>query len=283
MNMRLEDFERFLECIRSYPFLYDKTHCDYKDTDGKTNRWELIGREFGLTASEASSKFRNARDRWLKIVSGTDATCRSGAPGDAAKKWALFPLIDGMLRSTPHYARRTTTNIPNKTGQSPGPSQPSCSRFATPERYDDTVVNSHDDDSTPAPAQTGLSGSCSPSPAQNRGPPSLNLAPVEIGPLGQYTPPARLSKGTPAGGPPSRRRKRRDDNFEDCVKAALVKCAGSLASITGKQRNEVECDDDSAATGRLVTVKLRALPPRQRSQAIFNISKILYEAEQDSL
>ncbi|XP_072145677.1 uncharacterized protein [Dermacentor andersoni] len=122
MNMRLEDFERFLECIRSYPFLYDKTHCDYKDTDGKTNRWELIGLEFGLTASEASSKFRNARNRWLKIVSCTDATCRSGAPGNggnAAKKWALFPLIDGMLRSTPHYARR----------------------------YDDTVVNSDDDDS----------------------------------------------------------------------------------------------------------------------------------------
>ncbi|XP_070385023.1 uncharacterized protein [Dermacentor albipictus] len=142
--------------------------------------------------------------------------------------------------------------------------------------YDDTV-DSEDHDSSPAPAQAGFSRSCSPSPAQNRGP----HPPAETG--GQYTPPARLSKGIPAGGPPSRRRKRTDDNFEDCVKATLDKCADSLASITRKQRNEVECEDDSEATGRLVTVKLRALPPRQRSQAIFIISKILYEAEQDSL
>ncbi|XP_077484884.1 uncharacterized protein LOC144094888 [Amblyomma americanum] len=93
-------------------------------------------RKIFFAATEASAKFKNARDRWLKIVSGTDATCRSGAPGNggnATKKWALFPLMDGMLRSTPHYASRITTNVPKKTWQSPGPSQRSGSGFATPE------------------------------------------------------------------------------------------------------------------------------------------------------
>ncbi|KAL3187441.1 hypothetical protein MRX96_025507 [Rhipicephalus microplus] len=37
------DTERFLEEIRHYPFLYDKTMPDYKDIEAKMNTWDLIG------------------------------------------------------------------------------------------------------------------------------------------------------------------------------------------------------------------------------------------------
>ncbi|XP_040079045.3 uncharacterized protein LOC115313312 [Ixodes scapularis] len=63
----------------------------------------------------AMGKFRNARDRWLKILAKVDNACRSGAGGNAGKglkSWALFDVVDGMLRGTPHYAEKIITNIP---------------------------------------------------------------------------------------------------------------------------------------------------------------------------
>ncbi|KAL3251369.1 hypothetical protein MRX96_055119 [Rhipicephalus microplus] len=94
------DTERFLEEIRLYPFLYDKTMPDYKDMEAKMNRWDLIG-------SQAMLKFKNIRDRWMKLVSGVEANTRSGAQGNNGKiKWPLFSIIDSMLRQTPHYAEK---------------------------------------------------------------------------------------------------------------------------------------------------------------------------------
>ncbi|KAH8042488.1 hypothetical protein HPB51_023536 [Rhipicephalus microplus] len=99
------DTERFLEEIRLYPFLYDKTMPDYKDKEAKMNRWDFIGSMFGLTGTQAMLKFKNIRDRWMKLVSGVEANTRSGAPGNSGKiKWPLFSIIDSMLRQTPHYA-----------------------------------------------------------------------------------------------------------------------------------------------------------------------------------
>ncbi|KAH8020777.1 hypothetical protein HPB51_003434 [Rhipicephalus microplus] len=68
------DTERFLEEIRLYPFLYDKTMPDYKDKEAKMNRWDLIGSMFGLTGIQAMLKFKNIRDRWMKLVSGVERT-----------------------------------------------------------------------------------------------------------------------------------------------------------------------------------------------------------------
>ncbi|KAH8009249.1 hypothetical protein HPB51_013903 [Rhipicephalus microplus] len=99
------DTERFLEEIRLYPFLYDKTMPDYKDKEAKMNRWDLIGSMFGLTGTQAMLKFKNIRDRWMKLASGVEANTRSGAPSNKGKiKWPLFSIIDSMLRQTPHYA-----------------------------------------------------------------------------------------------------------------------------------------------------------------------------------
>lgn len=47
--------QRFLEEVRLYPFLYDKTQPNYKDKEEKMNRWELIGALFGLTSELSRS------------------------------------------------------------------------------------------------------------------------------------------------------------------------------------------------------------------------------------
>ncbi|KAL1426868.1 hypothetical protein MTO96_017945 [Rhipicephalus appendiculatus] len=101
------DVEGFLEEVRLYPFLYDKTLPNYKDKEEKMNRWDLIGALFGLTGMQAMMKFKNIRDRWMKIVSGVESSTRSGAPGNAGKiKWPLFAIIDNMLRRTSDYAEK---------------------------------------------------------------------------------------------------------------------------------------------------------------------------------
>ncbi|XP_070392795.1 uncharacterized protein [Dermacentor albipictus] len=106
--------ERFLEVVRQYPFLYDKTKPEYKDTEAKMNRWHLIGKEFAITGHQAMMKFRHARDRWNKIRTEQDQTARSGAGGSAAKtpKWALYSIVDSILRGTAHYSERASNNIP---------------------------------------------------------------------------------------------------------------------------------------------------------------------------
>nr|XP_054919465.1 uncharacterized protein LOC129381036 [Dermacentor andersoni] len=140
--------EQFLETVRLFPFLYDKTHPEYKDKDAKMNRWAIIGRTFDLTARkqvahlfilqpflvinsgisvgpQAAAKFKNVKDRWLKIVSASEGARKSGAGGEAGKvhtKWALFDIVDGMLRHTPHYAESSilpsplSTNSPSSPG-----------------------------------------------------------------------------------------------------------------------------------------------------------------------
>ncbi|XP_077511956.1 uncharacterized protein LOC144122840 [Amblyomma americanum] len=116
MNFNRENMmEQFLETVRVFPFLYDKTHPEYKDKDAKMNRWAIIGRTFDLTGPQAAAKFKNVKDRWLKIVSASEGSRKSGAGGEAGKvhtKWTLFDIVDGMLRSTPHYAERSSSNVP---------------------------------------------------------------------------------------------------------------------------------------------------------------------------
>ncbi|KAL3186077.1 hypothetical protein MRX96_028206 [Rhipicephalus microplus] len=79
------DTERILEEIRLYPFLYDKKMTDYKDNEAKMNRWDIIGSMFGLTGTQAMLKFKNIRDRWMKLVSGVEANTRSRAQGNHGK------------------------------------------------------------------------------------------------------------------------------------------------------------------------------------------------------
>ncbi|KAH9383997.1 hypothetical protein HPB48_025974 [Haemaphysalis longicornis] len=108
--------ERFVEAVRQFPFLFNKMHPEFKDKHAKRNRWDIIGTEFGLTGEQAAVKFKNLRDRWLKIVSAHDAKQKSGAPGKAGKvetKWALFDVLDSVLRDAPIYAKRRTDTPPS--------------------------------------------------------------------------------------------------------------------------------------------------------------------------
>ncbi|KAL3214898.1 hypothetical protein MRX96_006989 [Rhipicephalus microplus] len=129
-------------------------------------------------------KFKNIRDRWMKLVSGIEANTRSGAPGNHEKiQWPLFAIVDGMLRQTPHYAEK--------------------------------------------------------------------------------------------------KRKTRSEDVDVSIKDLLGSCSTSIQAIAKKK--EALQPDECDIAGSLVAVKLKALPKRKRSQVLFEIHKLLHEAEMECL
>lgn len=49
--------ERFVETVRLFPILYNKSNPEFKDKQAKDNRWDIIGSEFGLSGEFIVSTF----------------------------------------------------------------------------------------------------------------------------------------------------------------------------------------------------------------------------------
>lgn len=97
---------RFLNQVHERPFLYDTNLPAYKDSLLKDNSWVEIGEQFGLTGLQAKNKWRNARDRYIKIRvqmkrSKNIEYDENGFPV-ANTKWRCYSKLDSMLRNTKH-------------------------------------------------------------------------------------------------------------------------------------------------------------------------------------
>ncbi|KAL8607097.1 hypothetical protein ACOMHN_008683 [Nucella lapillus] len=58
--------EKLIVEVKRNPALYDKANEDYKKYELRVQIWTAIGRKFGLSASEAQSKWKNLRDNMVK-------------------------------------------------------------------------------------------------------------------------------------------------------------------------------------------------------------------------
>lgn len=94
--------QALLERIRDFPFLYDRRCPEYRDTALKDDRLKVIAAEFGITDEECKKKWRNARDRCMKIRQKLDAARRSGCGGKDVRRpyWCHYSLLDSMLEDT---------------------------------------------------------------------------------------------------------------------------------------------------------------------------------------
>ncbi|XP_023239866.1 uncharacterized protein LOC111638393 isoform X1 [Centruroides sculpturatus] len=101
---RKRDFiESFIEEVRKYPHLYDKSHRDYKDATMKRTIWTAVGAKFGMTEDEAVKKWRVQRDRYRResrkinesILDGT------GSIDKYTSGWELFLIMDSILGKNP--------------------------------------------------------------------------------------------------------------------------------------------------------------------------------------
>ncbi|XP_064473522.1 uncharacterized protein LOC135388112 isoform X3 [Ornithodoros turicata] len=99
MAIRGFPMERFLERIKDFPSLYNKSSPDYKDSALKEANWKIIAQEFDLPVEECAKKWRNAMDRCVKIQRKIEEGIRDGIPEEAQPKitWSFFPLLRSML------------------------------------------------------------------------------------------------------------------------------------------------------------------------------------------
>ncbi|XP_077523252.1 uncharacterized protein LOC144134164 [Amblyomma americanum] len=266
MNFNRENMmEQFLETVRVFPFLYDKTHPQYKDKDAKMNR-------------SASSR---------KIVSASEGSRKSGAGGEAGKvhtKWTLFDIVDGMLRSTPHYAERSSSNVPPEEDisiltsplSSNSPSSPRlvASCISSPaaalfqEMYSDSPNDFTDEDDLRLPSTSEGAASAAGSSG------------LSTSQAGAAAPDPGSAKRRASDVPSSRTKRRQSDSFDDAVKDVLRSCSAMLLEL--KKKNEMPAPkDDSQEAAHWIAAKLRMLPHKKRCEVTFQIHKLLYEAEME--
>ncbi|XP_070384990.1 uncharacterized protein [Dermacentor albipictus] len=239
MNLNRQNMmEQFLETVRLFPFLYGKTHPEYKDRDAKMNRWAIIGRTYDLTGPQAAAKFKDVKDRWLKIVSASEGARKSGAGGEVGKvhtKWTLFDIVDGMLGHTQHYAERSSSNVPPEEDVSilPSPlssnSPSSPSLVASPaatlfqEMYSDSRNDFTDEDDLRLPSTSEGAASAAGSSA------------LSTSQAGATAPDPGSAKRRASNGPSSMTKRRQSDSFDEAVKDVLGSCSATLLELKKKK------------------------------------------------
>ncbi|KAL3189798.1 hypothetical protein MRX96_020826 [Rhipicephalus microplus] len=87
--------------------------------------------------------------------------------------------------------------------------------------------------------------------------------------------------GKPTHFTPSRKRKTCIEEVDASIKDLLGSFSTSIEAIAKKK--EALQPDECDIAGSLVAVKLKALPKRKRSQGLFEIHKLLHEAEMECL
>ncbi|XP_067123186.1 transcription factor Adf-1-like [Centruroides vittatus] len=102
--------------IESYPFLYDKSRKEFKDVSFKHTYWTAIGAAFNVSAEECIKKWKNLKDRYMKLKNNIDKSKRSGAATSEIYKtnWKYFDILNNMLRGGLRNEHlNTCTNIPD--------------------------------------------------------------------------------------------------------------------------------------------------------------------------
>ncbi|XP_072145343.1 uncharacterized protein [Dermacentor andersoni] len=220
---------------------------------------------------QAAAKFKNVKDRWLKIVSASEGARKSGAGGEAGKvhtKWTLFDIVDGMLRHTPNYAERSSSNVPPEEDVSILPSplssnSPSSRRLVAScisspaatlfqEMYSDSPNDFTDEDDLRLP-------STSESAASAAGSSGLSTSQA-----GVAAPDPGSAKRRASNGPSSRTKRRQSDSFEEAVKDVLGSCSATLLEL--KKKEMPAPTDDSQEAANWIAAKLRMLPHKKRRE-----------------
>ncbi|CAN7942083.1 unnamed protein product [Ixodes hexagonus] len=278
--------KKFLQTVRLFPFLYDKTHPHYKDKEVKLKQWEIIGRAFGLNGRQAAAKFRNVRDRWLKIVTGIE-----NSRGKAGKglKWPLFHIVDGMLRNTPHYAEKIVQNIQLEQERCVSciadiHAPQSCSSGSSNQANSPVLLESDEssDDLGEATSQAILAKMCFGSHAGPLSEDDMRWVPdafsASIVKLCRRPP----KKGVPGTQLSRTKKQKSDDSFDQAIRDVLGTCSATLDGIQKKNRQEqAPPGDDCQQGGNWIAAKLRSFPPKKRCEVMFKINTLLYEAEMD--
>ncbi|XP_064469881.1 transcription factor Adf-1-like [Ornithodoros turicata] len=101
------DADKLIELVRRFPYLYELSHPDFKDTQRKENTWKSIGEKLGVTGDVAMKKWVNLRDRYRKLKKDHDGKLRSGAAAVPPVSWIYFKILESVLCEKKSDARQS--------------------------------------------------------------------------------------------------------------------------------------------------------------------------------
>ncbi|XP_023237248.1 uncharacterized protein LOC111636271 [Centruroides sculpturatus] len=80
-----------IQAIQEFPFIYDKSHTDFKDIKKKSNSWKTVAETVQLTVSEAQARWKLLRERFGK----EDRRYTPSGSGKASQP--VWPLYQSMM------------------------------------------------------------------------------------------------------------------------------------------------------------------------------------------
>ena len=75
------DSETFMNCVRNYKVLYDRTCRDFKILQKKNNTWKEISETLGITVEQAKTRYSTIRTNFSKYIK-KQRSIRSGSGRD---------------------------------------------------------------------------------------------------------------------------------------------------------------------------------------------------------
>ncbi|GAB6029890.1 hypothetical protein CHUAL_005591 [Chamberlinius hualienensis] len=103
------DLEDFVSEVRNHSCLYNLSDPGYKDTKLKEIKWTAIGTKFGFTGRVAQLKWKNVRDRYVRVKRLME-TKMTNDPQGTPPTWWLFNILDDFLNHPAVYARKILPN-----------------------------------------------------------------------------------------------------------------------------------------------------------------------------
>ncbi|CAM4596822.1 unnamed protein product [Leuciscus chuanchicus] len=233
--------ERLVEEVWKYSHLYDSSSAEYKDCQMAANSWREISSNVGLDVADCMKRWKNCRDKYVRLRK--KLATRSGDPG--GKKVPAFYLFLSWL--APHVKHRLTeSNFDDKDG-SDSSSNSNGSAVVRPSANNDQLS------SPPAP-QPSLQ-----SPQTSLQSPQTSL----------QSPSPRMAQ--------KRKRKEQDDWVQ--MQVARLEAQLEERRVELQQRLS-HGNDESDRFGHTVADMLRRVPEEHRAQAMFDVSKVLFEWQQ---
>ncbi|XP_070377997.1 uncharacterized protein [Dermacentor albipictus] len=104
------DFERLIELVRPFPYLYDRNEPEFKDVALKNHRWQLIGAEFGITGDHAAQKFRTMKTKYKDLKRMHEVARAHGRPV-TRPRWRYYELMDDFMRGRDETPRHSSAPV----------------------------------------------------------------------------------------------------------------------------------------------------------------------------
>ncbi|XP_038221221.1 uncharacterized protein LOC119839097 isoform X2 [Zerene cesonia] len=125
-SMNTVDIEKFIECVKGYPILYNRRHKFYNSIAKKTLAWELVGKEMNESSDVLRVKWKGLKDGYTKYkrfqagVAPSNKSYHSWCWSENLK--FLDEYVINKNNSKYKNAQTSETSSPSPPRQSPTPS-----------------------------------------------------------------------------------------------------------------------------------------------------------------